>query len=360
MSTNCGTTPTSCVAPDQSTRCCPSSFCHDGLLNLPERHRLNLMGIEQGSRCASTFPRTAQGFVLYDSMGGAIITSQPTVPIPYLRNLILGTDGKPVPMVDGRPQEDDPPGFQNLLVADECGKQWRLHGRNGFRQRLLWNGCNFIMEADLSAAELAEFPSVFNGNDCNYFEAVLVDTGGGTYALGYKQTRSRFAGEITMFGGPKNLVGSDWLVCDGALYDPLEYPNLFAAIGYTWGKQGSDFRVPDMRGQFARGVDDGALEDPDAASRTAKYPDGNTGDSVGSYQRDAFQCHTHTYNVYGVDTIVGAEIGDEFEVAGPAPGTTPETSEANESNCGALRTADETRPINAGVFYVIYAGCKIE
>jgi hypothetical protein len=48
-----------------------------------------------------------------------------------------------------------------------------------------------------------------------------------------------------------------WLKCNGALVSRLAYPQLFAKIGYTYGGAGNDFRLPDLRGEFLRGWDDG-------------------------------------------------------------------------------------------------------
>jgi hypothetical protein len=48
-----------------------------------------------------------------------------------------------------------------------------------------------------------------------------------------------------------------WLKCNGALVSKLAYPQLFDKIGYTYGGAGNDFRLPDLRGEFLRGWDDG-------------------------------------------------------------------------------------------------------
>ena len=50
-----------------------------------------------------------------------------------------------------------------------------------------------------------------------------------------------------------------WLLCNGATYKRTAYPALFAAIGTKWGTSvaADSFKVPDTRGQFLRGWDDG-------------------------------------------------------------------------------------------------------
>jgi len=48
-----------------------------------------------------------------------------------------------------------------------------------------------------------------------------------------------------------------WLICNGASLSTTTYANLFAAIGYAYGGSGANFNIPDFRGCFLRGFDDG-------------------------------------------------------------------------------------------------------
>lgn len=53
---------------------------------------------------------------------------------------------------------------------------------------------------------------------------------------------------------PKSTPPDGWLVRDGALHTIKSYPELFAAIGTSYGGDGIlQFRVPDDRGKFVRG-----------------------------------------------------------------------------------------------------------
>jgi len=94
------------------------------------------------------------------------------------------------------------------------------------------------------------------------------------------------AGTISAFAGTS--VPDGWLLCDGSEISRTTYPDLFTTVGGSWGygDNSSTFNLPDLRGVFLRGVDDGKGQDPDASSRTAINTGGNTGDAVGSYQSE--------------------------------------------------------------------------
>lgn len=73
---------------------------------------------------------------------------------------------------------------------------------------------------------------------------------------GWKPTTPIPAGFGGIFWGT-GTVPIGWLLCNGASLQTSQYPALFAAIGYTHGGSGSTFKLPDSRGQFVRGYDEG-------------------------------------------------------------------------------------------------------
>jgi microcystin-dependent protein len=145
-----------------------------------------------------------------------------------------------------------------------------------------------------------------------------------------------------------------WLECDGSSLPKAGFPALFRAIGYNWGSEDkpNSFKIPDLRGYFARGWDHGAGRDPNAAQREgihlADAPNdfvGATGDTVGSVQRDELARHMHQYDAA---RPFGAGAGDHDRAkSGGRAATTSGTG------------GDETRPKNAYVMYCIYTGRKI-
>jgi microcystin-dependent protein len=149
----------------------------------------------------------------------------------------------------------------------------------------------------------------------------------------------------------KTANGSEeWMICDGReLPNRLpEYGPIFSLIGYSFGKadsEGLTFNIPDLRGMFVRGTNTAGMRgkkttpfnDPDAASRTAMQPNGNTGDQVGSVQPDEFKKHTHKVQTQS------ATGGSRWTIY---------TNQGSDTSVGSTGGA-ETRPVNAYLNYLI-------
>ena len=144
------------------------------------------------------------------------------------------------------------------------------------------------------------------------------------------------------YGGDTNnasvvtaLKNQGWLPCNGDPYSALDYPELASVIGYFFG----NLRVPDLRGRFLRGTDQGTHRDPDTASRRTENGS-NAGDNVGSVQDDEFKRHTHEYTKFphheGPNWASGSYWVPGQDQTGPAGG-------------------NETRPKNVYVNWIIKA-----
>jgi hypothetical protein len=60
-------------------------------------------------------------------------------------------------------------------------------------------------------------------------------------------------GAVIALGAEHNPVPG-WLPCDGRMVPEAEYKDLLKALGYTYGRDGDRFGLPDYRGRFQRGA----------------------------------------------------------------------------------------------------------
>lgn len=180
-------------------------------------------------------------------------------------------------------------------------------------------------------------------------------TGGITLAMltAAVQASLNPAGTILMTGRATAPTG--YLLCDGSSVLRADYPALFTAISTAFGAaDGTHFNLPDMRGRFPRGVTGASSQDPDTASRTAMATGGNTGNNVGSVQGHALQTHNHgsTKNAFLVQDLSTPTYTLAF--GADLPGNNP-AADALVGAAGptAQSTANETRPVNAYVNFII-------
>jgi len=116
---------------------------------------------------------------------------------------------------------------------------------------------------------------------------------------------------FTQSGAPVTDNNESWYACDGTTATAQRFTDdqdsqrteLFQALGTAFGEGDGTktYGLPDLRGYFLRGVDDGAGVDPDAGARTPTNPNLKP-DQVGSYQSPALTDHSHGIeNTYGTD-----------------------------------------------------------
>lgn len=173
----------------------------------------------------------------------------------------------------------------------------------------------------------------------------------GTTWVNVQQSFNQYAGELITFTGTTCPSGT--VLADGSVYNRTTDVDLFNAVGCSHGcPTGTTFNVIDLRGRFARYVDQATGRDPDAGSRTAQQAGGATGDNVGSLQADMFASHTHIQDAHsheykspdGNDSATGTQW---FNGRGPSSGGSIQTGStvATNQNTGG----NETRPKNVNV-----------
>lgn len=161
------------------------------------------------------------------------------------------------------------------------------------------------------------------------------------------------AGAVMSFA--MNQAPAGWLMANGAAVSRAEYSRLFAAIGTTHGSgNGSTtFNLPDLRGEFVRGWDNGRGVD--------------TGRTLGSRQGDLFRAHNHTASTgtagrhrHGLSIIrANASTGNYLEDASSSAeglnrfNYTDYEGEHNHSVTVNNNGGAETRPRNVALLYCV-------
>jgi microcystin-dependent protein len=133
------------------------------------------------------------------------------------------------------------------------------------------------------------------------------------------------AGTVIQFAGSSAPAG--YLKANGNAVSRTTYAALFAAIGTTYGTgDGSTtFNLPDLRGEFVRGLDDGRGVD--------------AGRALGSAQADEFKEHRHSFGV-----------ADE---AVTNNGYVAYTYQQVSTSYTSFEGGSETRPRNIALLYCI-------
>ena len=157
-------------------------------------------------------------------------------------------------------------------------------------------------------------------------------------------------GTIQWYAG--STAPSGWLECDGASYSATAKAALFGVISTTFGGGGGNFNVPDLRGQFIRGWDNGRGIDPGRGIS-------------GTPQLDAMQGHAHSassssstnatqngpnQNIPSGPIVANAQRGGS---TGSVSTSTTVGAPTTNGSFGTPRTADETRPTNIALMAII-------
>jgi phage-related tail fiber protein len=145
----------------------------------------------------------------------------------------------------------------------------------------------------------------------------------------HESSNSDLTGIVSAFAF--NFSPEGWLECDGSAISRSTYVGLFAKIGeiHGAGDGATTFNLPDLRGEFVRGWDNGRNVD--------------VGRGFGSFQADEFKSHSHQIRSNATDGNAGTAA--------------PYSSRANFSYTNIddiLSTGgSETRPRNIALIYCI-------
>jgi len=86
--------------------------------------------------------------------------------------------------------------------------------------------------------------------------ADIQTTGGINFSDIFKRMRENPVGTTTRsilsLSQFQAKAGDGWVLANGASYLTASYPELFAAIGYTYGGSGANFNIPNMQNRYTR------------------------------------------------------------------------------------------------------------
>jgi microcystin-dependent protein len=225
---------------------------------------------------------------------------------------------------------------------------------------VVYNALLADLESDLNLAR----PIVAGGTGATSASAALTALGGtvtgkavftaadvaaALVALGLTDAQVP-AGQVGHFA--RATAPSGWLAASGQAVSRTTYAVLFAAVGTTYGAgDGSTtFNLPDLRGEFLRGLDSGRGVD--------------TGRTLGSAQAAAMLNHTHSGTTTGGDhnhsggvanTGIYSQVGNATQNLHPIITTTGTGSHSHSLTTGnpSAGGGTETRPRNVALLVCI-------
>lgn len=185
--------------------------------------------------------------------------------------------------------------------------------------------------------------------DGNYYESLVASNTGQdpTATTGYWRLIGPSLYGLMPVGSGVTVYHNDvpdigWLKCNGAVLLRSAYPRLFAKIGTIWntgGESTTQFRLPDMRGEFPRGWDDSRGID--------------VGRTLGSSQNSQIEQHNHRQNAAQTAQFAPTPNSTLYYLMTGGGSTDFSSGPANQLT--ALTGGNETRPRNKAVnFWIKY------
>lgn len=159
------------------------------------------------------------------------------------------------------------------------------------------------------------------------------------------------SGMIACWAGTNPAIPAGWLLCDGASVASATYPDLFTALGYTYGGAGANFNLPNLVDVFVRGQATQTATTGGADSlilTTAEMP---THTHVASVTDGG---HTHTTEGVKAGASTGKEKWSGNQFNGHYPNTGSSTTGITVSNANAGSSSGfDNRPAYLEMQYII-------
>ncbi|WP_208441658.1 phage tail protein [Bartonella raoultii] len=144
-----------------------------------------------------------------------------------------------------------------------------------------------------------------------------------------------------------------WLLCDGATYKRKEYPQLFKAIGDKWGKDSdTTFKVPDLRGMFLRGFDNGRGLDRSRQFAKTQYDTLKAHTHAATIEEAGEHTHRFRYQTFGWPANRVGRRNPYYDPDYTTGVTEPAGAHTHKVTISSTGES-ETRPVNTTVVYAI-------
>jgi len=182
-----------------------------------------------------------------------------------------------------------------------------------------------------------------------------------------KQYLGNPPGTVIAFAGPTSKAPAGYLLCDGRTVSNALYPDLFEAIGNTYGNySGDDFALPDFRGMFLRGAGEQTVNISSKGNNPSQNKTNVTisANPIGEVQGDAIRNITGSFStsINGTEAIQFVNAAGSFNAQAMAGGATRKINSVeklNNQGVMAFNSANsvpvdiENRPVNYAVNYYI-------
>ena len=261
-------------------------------------------------------------------------------------------------------------GIGNSAVGAAAKVAWRMIGGtvNSFLDQVLGdnNGSPSFLFSYGTAVQYTAFSlggaerlriaasGAFGLGGANYGTAGQVLTSGGEgVAPSWTSPAGLPAGAVAHFA--MSTAPSGWLKANGALVSRTTYAALFAAIGTTFGTgDGSTtFALPDLRGEFIRGLDDGRGVDSARGIGTAQASQNLSHSHGAATGVGGGHSHTVTGTKNLAETGTGTTYAGAYQNSGGSSLNLPTNTAAAHSHTINADGGAEARPRNVAMLACI-------